>query len=339
VPALIVFAPPPTDEELTFRTYRGYLQAMRMGIGLLCPHDDGLLPGVAAAVSGGGWQARTPIGRTFPERAGQYLRNAWATEVLLNAPRAVGGAELITFANHWAVVQAYYAVFEALNAVVLTGGSANPPATHASMLRWAAYQLGTAASPFPEPWTCRVTGAPGYRFEGFPSGWTRSPVSNIANVSTFDCFDRIAQALKTTRDHQIEEKRSSWIRELRTRRGTPRRTLPRAVLEARATAMAPTTLFDLLYRLLIRSNYQEADAFLRGALSSADAESFHRALCDIVAATLLVIEIQLAHQVGAAALGNELDRVRVPNIFAESSAEARRPLWSVPRASPASGAP
>ena len=45
---------------------------------------------------------------------------------MLNAPRQVGGADLITFANHWAVVQAYYAVFEALNAVVLVGGSTKP---------------------------------------------------------------------------------------------------------------------------------------------------------------------------------------------------------------------
>lgn len=315
---------------MTFRTYRGYLEAVRMAIALLCPHDDGLLPGVAAAVHGGRWQARTRAGRTLTDRAGQFLRNAWATEVLLNAPRQVGGADLITFANHWAVVQAYYAVFEALNAVVLTGGSANPPTTHGTMLRWAAYHLGTAASPFPPPWTCRVTGAPGYAFGGFPSGWTRRQVSNIANVTVFDCFDRIAQALKTTRDHQIEAKRPSWISGLRTARGQPRRTLPRRVLEDRAAAMAPTTLFDLLYRLRIRSNYQEADAFLRGALGSADAEAFHRALCDVVATTLLVVEIQLAHQVGAESLRDELERVMVPPVFAAASAEARRELWAAP---------
>ena len=29
---LIVFPPPPTAEEMTFRSYRGYLEAVRMGI-------------------------------------------------------------------------------------------------------------------------------------------------------------------------------------------------------------------------------------------------------------------------------------------------------------------
>ena len=323
---LIVFPPPPTAEEMTFRTYRGYLEAVRMGISLLCPHADGFLPGVATSVNNGTWRGPATA-RPLPDRAAQYLRNAWATEVLLNAPRQVGGADLITFANHWAVVQAYYAVFEALNAVVLVGGSTNPPRNHAAMLRWAAHQLGTAASPFPAPWTCRVTGPPGYGFEGFPTGWTRTQVSNIANVTVLDCFDRIVQTLKTTRDHQIEERRPNWISGLRTTTGAPRRNLPRRVLDERAAAMAPTTLFDLLYRLRIRSNYQEADAFLRGALGSADAEAFHRALCDVVAATLLVIEIHVAYRVGADLLAAELDRVRVPAMFAEASAEARRVLW------------
>ena len=80
------------------------------------------------------------------------------------------------------------------------------------MLRWAAHQLGAAASPFPAPWTCRVTGPPGYGFEGFPTGWTRTQVSNIANVTVLDCFDRIAQALKTTRDHQIEDAAQTGLR-------------------------------------------------------------------------------------------------------------------------------
>lgn len=324
----IVFPPPPTDEEMTFRTYRGYLEAVRIGIGSLCPHPAGFLAGVAAAVKSGGWPATTPTGRTLSPRAGQFLRNAWATEVLLNAPRQVGGADLITFANHWAVVQAYYAVFEGLNAVALTAGLANPPTKHASRLRWAGAQLGAAASPFPPPWTCRVSGPPtAYGFEGFPTSWTRTAESNIAGVTSANCIDRIALALKTTRDNQIKERRPDWIKGLKTRRGAPRKTLPTATRIDRASKMAPTTLFDLLYRLRIRSNYQEADAFLRGALSSADAESFHRALCDVVAATLLTMEIYLAHQIGVTVLQNELASVRVPAVFAVSSAVARQGLW------------
>lgn len=68
---------------------------------------------------------------------------------------------------------------------------------------------------------------------------------------------------------------------LKTGSGAPRKNLPTGVLVTRATALRPTTLFDLLYRLILRSNYEEGDALLSGALGPRDAGNFHDALCDI----------------------------------------------------------
>jgi hypothetical protein len=312
---------------MTFRTYDGYLRAARIAIADQCPHPSSLMAGVADVVKAMPWRASTPTGRTLSGRAGQYVRNAWATEVLLNSPRQVGGDELITFANHWAVVQAYYAVFEGLNAVALTvAGKA--PATHAGMLHWAGSQLGTSGSPFPSPWTSRVSGPPSaYSFDGFPPGWTRSLVSGIAGVTSLGCLDHLALALKTTRDRQIEDKKRQWLKGMKTKAGAPRKYVPTADVTKRASTMPATTLFDLLYRLRIRSNYQEADAFLRGALTPTDAAAFHRALCDVVGATLLIIEIHLAHQVGVPTLEKQLSAMKIPPIFAAASAEAREKHW------------
>ncbi len=323
----ILIAGPRTDEEMTFRTYRGYLEAVRMAINASCPSASDLMAGVANAVNTGRWRSCTPTGRSLSARAGRFLRNAWATEVLLNSARRVGGDDLITFANHWAPVQAYYAVFEALNAVtlVVTG---NAPKTHGAMLRWTADQIASSSSPFPAPWTCRATGAPhSYGFAGFPAGWIPSRVSNIATPSNGTCWDHIFLALKTTRKRQIEEHRPRWLRELQTKSGASRKRLPKSTALQRASAMRPTTLFDLLYRLRIRSNYQDADAFLRGALTPADAAAFHQALGDVVAATLLVLEIYLSHQVGKSALEDQLTALNMPSVFAKDSAEARRTHW------------
>lgn len=298
-----------------------------MSVTALCPGGS-LLDGVAAAVKAGSWTGSTPRGAPLPVRAGEFLRNAWGTEVLLNAPRVIGGADLITFANHWAVVQAYYSVFEGFNAL-LHVSHPTPPRTHSTLLRWAANQVGTRGSPFVEPWTWRVSGPiGGYRYDGFPSGFLPNPgASAIASVTTATAPDILAKALKTTRDRKIKERKTDWLKGKKTKRGTARTRLSAAELASHSAGMEPTTLFDLLYRLRIRSNYDEADAFLRGALSSWDAEAFHAALCDIVAGTLLTIEIYLSHRVGRATLETALHPLAIPSSIAPYSVSARARLW------------
>ena len=103
--------------------------------------------------------------------------------------------------------------------------------------------------------------------------------------------------------------------------------MPRAEMLTRSAAMRPTTLFDLLWRLRIRSNYEEGDAFLTGPLSTSDAADFHNALCTIVAATLLTVEIFLAHHVGAAQLEACARLVPVPRTLRDASVLERTNLW------------
>jgi hypothetical protein len=248
--------------------------------------------------------------------------------VLLNAPRVIGGPDLITFANHWAVVQAYYAVFEGFNAL-LQIGHANPPRTHTTLLRWAANQVGTSSSPFVAPWTWRVAGPAGsYTYDGFPAGFVpNTSASAIASVDSTSAPHILAKALKTTRDRKIKERKLDWLKGKTTKAGSKRKILTKAELLRHSAAMEPTTLFDLLYRLRIRSNYDEADAFLSGALSSWDAEAFHDALCDIVAGTLLTIEIYLAHRVGRSSLSSALRPLAIPKSVEPHSVAARTAMW------------
>jgi hypothetical protein len=107
----------------------------------------------------------------------------------------------------------------------------------------------------------------------------------------------------------------------------PRKNLPNAVVTANATAMRSTTLFDLFWRLRVRSNYKDGDALLSGALGPADAATFHDALTDIVAATLLTTEIYLAHLVGRTTLERCSTSLRVPRSLEPYSVHARTHLW------------
>lgn len=89
--------------SLVFQTFRSYLEAFCIWSRDLHPHQDGLVPGVAAAVKARPWSTSVPSGRQgLSDRAGELLRNAWATEVLLNARRILGSRDLIGFANLWA---------------------------------------------------------------------------------------------------------------------------------------------------------------------------------------------------------------------------------------------
>jgi len=321
-------APLASDETLAFHTFSNYVQAVCAWTTALYPHTDGMVAGVADAVKARPWRAGAPIGKALSARAGQILRNGWATEVLLNAPRALGGGALVSFANLWAPVQAYYAVFNSFTAMAHVLSPA-PPATHIKLLNWAADAAGHASMPFVSPWTARVGGAPGaWSHHDFGPDPLNLRISNLTTARAGTAPSLLALGLRTTRAEQIEDRREGWIAaQPLTRAGTRRRNLATTALVANATRMRPTTMFDLLWRLRIRSNYREGDEFLTGALSEGDAAAFHTALCDIVAATLLTVEIYLAHVVGAAGLEACARRVPIPIALEDDSVLARVHLW------------
>ena len=318
--------PTGSDEEMAFHTFRNYLEATCNWARDLYPHPNGLLAGVADAVKARPWRKQPPGTKTLSARAGQILRNAWATEVLLNAPRTLGD-DLVTFANLWTPVQAYYAVFNGITALshVVTN---NPPHGHVRLLSWAATAAGSPQAPFVMPWTARVAGAPGaWTYHDLGPGPINERISNLVAPYVANAPSLLAMGLRTTRGSQIDEHREGWLKGLTTAAGRPRANMPRAEMLRRSAAMRPTTLFDLLWRLRIRSNYEEGDAFLTGPLSTSDAADFHNALCTIVAATLLTVEIFLAHHVGAAQLEACARLVPVPRTLRDASVLERTNLW------------
>jgi hypothetical protein len=320
--------PTGSDEEMVFQTFRGYLEATCNWTRALYPHEDGLVPGVAEAVKGLLWTTAVPLrSKTLSERGGELLRNGWATEVLLNAPRILGSRDLTGFANLWAPVQAYYAIFEALTSLAMTTSSSTPPKTHQAMLQWAGSRLPEANSPFVPPWTARVRGSPdAFRYEGF-AGVTIEQISNLSAPNATNAPHLLAKALKTTRREQLKDRRESWLKDGKTKSGGKRKQLPTIEFNEKAEKFRPTTLFDLLWRLRVRSNYAEGDALLSGALGPADAASFHDAISEIVAATLVTIEIYLAHLVGKPELEACAMALAVPAGLEDYSVRARISLW------------
>ena len=72
----------------------------------------------------------------------------------------------------------------------------------------------------------------------------------------------------------------------------------------------PTTIFDSLYRLRIRSNYEDADAFMMGTQTTQDAENYHKALVTVTGATLFTIETYIAQFLGKDNFKNLVDEFK-----------------------------
>ena len=318
-----------TDEERVFQTFRNYLEAICQWIEDLYPHPAGVASGLSLAVKSQAWRTTTPPGqKKLTKRAGEVLRNAWATEVLLNSPRLLGNDELIAFSNLWAPVQGYYAVFHAICALEMIQSGGVGLSNHHAVLEIASSRVASGGSPFVVPWTARVLGSEAaWRYEGFGLAPIDAAISNLSAPRIENAPSLLALALKTTRREQINERADGWRKGLTTVAGKPRKNLPTKTRNERADKMRATTLFDLLWRLRTRSNYKEGDALLTGALSPSDAANFHGALCDVVASTLLIAEIYIAHLVGKPALLVCAEMVPVPSGLEETSVLKRLSLW------------
>jgi hypothetical protein len=105
----------------------------------------------------------------------------------------------------------------------------------------------------------------------------------------------------------------TWLRSTRKARQTRREELwkkehGRKAISAKArdelaAALAPTSFFDCLWRMRIRSNYGQVDPFVIGYIPESEQLHFHRALSVCIDATLGVLEEYVARRVGRDAYG------------------------------------
>lgn len=219
------------------------------------------------------------------------LRHAWFTECLINS---TGESEYVAYSNHWTPVQLYYSVYLGLRAYFLSINN-SPPESHAATLKTIALDIKARPSLYPEPWRVCLEGNPedgAKTFLNHPAGVIVQESSPLG--SSVDFWDRYYLFLKTTRRRQVETKCDQWKKDNKKKRilGSVRVTL--------AQNLTPTTFFDLLYRLRIRSNYQDADSFLLTLENEVAATEFHDGLSTICWHTLLLIETLISRYIGEA---------------------------------------
>jgi hypothetical protein len=125
----------------------------------------------------------------------------------------------------------------------------------------------------------------------------------LSNPDPDSAVDRLAMFLRTTRSKELE-RRFSEDRRKNVAPGRQRRNLSTHDKEAIAARLAPTTVFDLFWRLRMKANYDDADTFVLGAGGVADARAFADSLAIVADASVAALESVVVAYLGPDLVGD-----------------------------------
>jgi hypothetical protein len=182
---------------------------------------------------------------------------------------------------------------------------------------------------FPEPWSLLAVGCP-LRDEmehlNVPPGV--DCVSHIEVLGTPGPFgydttfwQRYGIWLRSTRAARLRHREEQWKAKHRKNR------IPPKVRSQFAESLAPTSLFDCLWRMRIRSNYGNVDPYLVARIPVRDHEIFNAALCKVTQATLSLLELYIVRRIGR----EEFGRI-VKEFVSQDSAGLTRQTLQMPLA-------
>lgn len=283
------------EEIKSFRTYSNYLLSLRQFIESEYGTKSALFSKLKSACESKPAFSKIQTNKNADlDKIKKLLFNSWHTEIVFSIPRKVND-DLVKYSNHWAPIQTYYSIFLSLRAFFESMGI-DCPNTHTNTLQQISECI-IKRDLFPSPWNGYCSGLP--ELKNLSYGNFKAENRNISNLSTpskEDFWSWYALWLKTTRDRKFESRKEEVLRGKVFRRADnkPRKNLSLECKKKVDQGLHSTTFFDGLYRLRIRSNYEDADAFILGTMSQKEAVSFHDSLVTILQSTLFVIEKYIA---------------------------------------------
>ena len=153
-----------------------------------------------------------------------------------------------------------------------------------------------------------------------PSG---DSVHVLSSPDPWTSDDRLAMFLRTTRRKELD-RRFAQERQRKVKPGRTRRNLSTADKERFAKSMAPTTLFDVLWRVRKKANYEDADTFVLGAGDELEARRLAQALVILTDGTIAALEALAAAYVGPRLLADISQAYAVRTRSGPASAVGRR---------------
>lgn len=289
----------PTAEEeersRRFRVHKNYLVSIELFLSALYGYGDdrdGRLIDVQRGLPAFERIRRRPVANE-PELR-RLLGISWASELQMRLA-GVGGDAFLRYSNAWAPVQAYYAVYMSIHAWLSTIGMGGLVDDHTSTLRTVVAQL-VGRGLLPHPWDVSCRGCPELNertIVGAPPGANiDAHVELLATPSLPNFYPRFSKMIETTRDQRLQRLRKEWLRQ------HDRKRMPSTEKRAAAARLHPTTIFDYLWRLRIRSNYGDVSAFLMSGVEDRSHRGFHDGLVTLASTTCLLIQSLIVAQVG-----------------------------------------
>jgi hypothetical protein len=261
-----------------YLAYHNYLDGTARLIEGLYPTDDDLVRTMAGLP---GWQAIRREARGDLEGAAAALRNAWYTEVMMDQVLGYEGA--FPFVVPWSMVHAYFAINRAMWAYFMVSQEVMPT-SHGAGLHVIGTMLRGEHSAFPAPWRCTLDGDPSVKTVTLTHAGCGEVTLKNPLAAHADPWQNYGLMLRTTRQRQLKAKIAAW----KKHSGSSR--IMKAQRADLVAHMMPTTLFDALYRMRRRSNYQDSDSFIFSGVKVETTQALHGALLALVDTTLLVFE-------------------------------------------------
>ncbi len=297
----------PTDEEedllRRFTVNRNYLQALAGFITTTYGRRENLYAGLKATVEATPQYHKIQRGQADLDEVRRFLALAWTSEIQLHLPALMGNASMLPFANVWAPVHAYYAVFGALQAWFAANGMKGVADDHTATLKTIANQI-EQRDLFPEPWNLLAIGCPMRRERRHLNARGADCTSHIEVLSIPLPFGtdpqfwpRLGTWLRSTREARLTAREEQWKKRAGKQRIAP------AERTKIASSVAPTSLFDCFWRMRIKSNYGTIDPYLVARISESDHRTFNEALCTLTRATVALLELFVIRRIGKAEFG------------------------------------
>ena len=321
-------APPPTELSAAFLTHAAYIRAFALVAGRP-PRTDGwsqAFVGLRDRWLGGGAASGTPPGDEVVEQVHARLRHAWGTSLLISlTARHADEDELVRVSNNWTVVQLYYVLYHSTQALLLATGQPRPDSHPKTQKQFAT--LWCSRSRPLAPWSLCV--GPQNVVQNLPAGSTvETDIHAWTSCNAGNALSFCAKALRTTRDRLLQERlvetresrRSALRRDFtvkerarvamgRSARPVPSFPLPRLQADDRLNvdvSLGACALIHYLYRLRIRSNYEDSTMFTDGPSTAPQSLAVRRDLEYLAQASLFVAELEIGRRVGSKPLATTM---------------------------------
>lgn len=229
---------------------------------------------------------------------GSYLRGA-LTLRLMNQLPLDSHPDLAESANYWAPVQAYY-VIHGYGLATLNALAAGNPRDHKHFRSLCSAQVLERFFPFPFNMMCLMDplDRETCTVENCPSGINEIvEINNLSTPTSSNAAALAGKALFTTRRHFLDELFDKHRAE--GKRGKrKRKNLKPADKRRLAENLHGTSFIDFLYRMRVRSNYDDPEMFIFGQLGRTAAVDHYNNLFALVHSFASLCEKVISRKLG-----------------------------------------